>query len=220
MPNALLVYPEQPPSYWGAQYALEIVGIKAAFPPLGLLTVAALFPPKYDLRVVDMNVSDLEESDLEWADLVFTSTMIVQRFSLQFVIERCNRAGVPVVAGGPHPTTFHDEIEGVDHFVLDEAEEIFPKFLRDLENGTAKAIYREPRKPDVTRTPVPRLDLIDMKNYYSMCVQFSRGCPFDCEFCDIPKLYGQVARTKTPDQMVNEFESLYQLGWRGPLFLG
>ena len=219
MPNALLVYPEQPPSYWGAQYALEIVGIKAAFPPLGLLTVAALFPPKYDLRVVDMNVSDLEESDLEWADLVFTSTMIVQRFSLQFVIERCNRAGVPVVAGGPHPTTFHDEIEGVDHFVLDEAEEIFPKFLRDLENGTAKAIYREPRKPDVTRTPVPRLDLIDMKNYYSMCVQFSRGCPFDCEFCDIPKLYGQVARTKTPDQMVNEFESLYQLGWRGPLFL-
>ena len=219
MPNALLVYPEHPPTYWGANFALEIVGIKAAFPPLGLLTVAAMFPPEYDLRVVDMNVTSLEESDLEWADMVFTSTMIVQRVSLQAVIERCNRAGVPVVAGGPHPTTFHDEIEGVDHFVLDEAEEIFPEFLRDLENGTAKAIYREPRKPDVTQTPLPRFDLIDMKNYHTMGVQFSRGCPFDCEFCDITKLYGRVPRTKTPDQMVNEFELLYRLGWRGQVFL-
>ena len=193
MPNALLVYPEHPPTYWGANFALEIVGIKAAFPPLGLLTIAAMFPPEYDLRVVDMNVTSLEESDLEWADMVFTSTMIVQRVSLQAVIERCNQAGVPVVPGGPHPTTFHDEIEGVDHFVLDEAEEIFPEFLQDLESGKAKAIYREPRKPDVTRTPVPRFDLLDMKNYHSMGVQFSRGCPFDCEFCDITKLYGPRA---------------------------
>ena len=219
MPNALLVYPENPPAYWGAKYALEMLGKKAAFPPLGLLTVAAMFPPEYDLRVVDMNVSPLEDADLEWADMVFTSTMIVQRVSLQTVIERCNRAGVPVVAGGPHPTTFHDEISGVDHFVLDEVEEIFPEFLRDLENGTAKARYREPRKPDVTQTPIPRFDLIDLKAYHSMCVQFSRGCPFDCEFCDITKLYGRVPRTKTPEQMVNEFESLYGLGWRGPLFL-
>ena len=219
MPNALLVYPEHPPTYWGANFALEIVGIKSAFPPLGLLTIAAMFPPQYDLRVVDMNVTSLEESDLEWADMVFTSTMIVQRASLQAVIERCNRAGLPVVAGGPHPTTFHDELAGVDHFVLDEAEEIFPEFLRDLENDTTKAIYREPRKPDVTRTPVPRFDLIDMKNYHSMGVQFSRGCPFDCEFCDITKLYGRVPRTKTPDQMVNEFELLFELGWRGQVFL-
>ena len=219
MPNALLVYPEHPPTYWGANFALEIVGIKSAFPPLGLLTIAAMFPPRYDLRVVDMNVTSLEESDLEWADMVFTSTMIVQRASLQAVIERCNRAGLPVVAGGPHPTTFHDEIAGVDHFVLDEAEEIFPEFLRDLENDTTRAIYREPRKPDVTRTPVPRFDLIDMKNYHSMGVQFSRGCPFDCEFCDITKLYGRVPRTKTPDQMVDEFELLFRLGWRGQVFL-
>ena len=219
MPNALLVYPEHPPTYWGANFALEIVGIKAAFPPLGLLTIASMFPPQYALRVVDMNVTPLEDSDLEWADMVFTSTMIVQRFSLQTVIERCNQAGLPVVAGGPHPTTFHDEIEGVDYFVLDEAEEIFPQFLRDLENGTPKAIYREPRKPDVTRTPIPRFDLIDMKNYHSMGVQFSRGCPFNCEFCDITKLYGRVPRTKTPDQLVDEFELLYQLGWRGQIFL-
>ena len=219
MPNALLVYPEHPPTYWGANFALDIVGVKAAFPPLGLLTVAAMFPPHYDLRVVDLNVAPLEDSDLAWADVVFTSTMIVQRVSLQAVITRCNRAGVPIVAGGPHPTTFHDDIQGVDYFVLDEAEDIFPGFLRDLENGTAKAMYREPRKPDVTQTPVPRFDLIDMQSYHSMGVQFSRGCPFDCEFCDITKLYGRVPRTKAPDQMVKEFECLYKLGWRGLLFL-
>ncbi len=219
MPKALLVYPEHPPTYWGANYALEMVGIKSAFPPLGLLTIAAMFPPEYELRVVDMNVGPLEDSDLEWADMVFTSTMIVQRVSLNTVIERCNRAGVPVIAGGPHPTTFHDEIPGVDHFVLDEAEEIFPGFLRDLEDGTAKAMYREPRKPDVTQTPVPRFDLIDLDNYYSMGLQFSRGCPFDCEFCDITKLYGRVPRTKSPAQMVTEFDSLRKLGWKGPLFL-
>ena len=219
MPHALLVYPEHPPTYWGANFALKLLGIKAVFPPLGLLTIAAMFPPEYDLRVVDMNVTPLEDADLEWADLVCTSTMIVQRHSLQTVIERCNRAGVPVVAGGPHPTTFHAEIPGVAHFVLDEAEEIFPEFLRDLENGTAKAVYREPRKPDVSLTPIPRFDLIDLKAYDSMCVQFSRGCPFDCEFCDIIKLYGRIPRTKSPEQMVNEFDALYRLGWRGPLFL-
>ena len=219
MPNALLVYPEHPPTYWGADHALELTGVKATHPPLGLLTIAALFPPSYELRVVDMNVGALQDVDLEWADYVFTSTMITQHVSLRAVIERCNREGVPVVAGGPHPTTFHEEVVGVDHFVLDEAEEIFADFLRDLEAGTAKAIYREKRKPDVTRTPVPRFDLIDLKNYATMSVQFSRGCPFDCEFCDIIKLYGRVPRTKSPEQVVEELDSLYRLGWRGPVFL-
>ena len=217
--NALLVYPDHPPSYWGINYALELLGAKAAFPPLGLLTVAAMFPPEYDLRVVDMNVSPLEDSDLDWADMVFTSTMIVQRESLRTVIERCNRAGVPVVAGGPYPTACHEEIAGVDHFVLDEAEETFARFLQDLEAGRAKPMYREPRKPDVTRTPIPRFDLVELADYHAMCVQFSRGCPFDCEFCDITKLYGRVPRTKSPEQMVEEFEALYRLGWRGYLFL-
>ena len=219
MPNALLVYPEYPPSPLGFDYALKILGIKAAFPPLGLLTVAAMFPPEYDLRLIDMNVAPLEDSDLEWADVVYTSTMIVQRETLKTVIERCTRVGVPVAAGGPYPTSYHQEIEGVDYFLLDEAEETFPAFLQDLENGTAKAMYRELRKPDVTKTPVPRFDLIDVKAYYAMCVQFSRGCPFDCEFCDITKLYGRVPRTKSPEQMVDEFEALYRLGWRGQVFL-
>ena len=219
MPNALLLYPKHPPTYWGNNYALELLGIKAAFPPLGLLTLAAMFPSRYNLRVVDLNVTPLEDSDLEWADLAFTSTMIPQRPSLEQVVERCNRAQVPVIAGGPHPTTFHEEMEGIDHFVLDEVEETFETFLRDLENGTAKAVYRAPRKPDVTLSPVPRFDLIDMSDYHSMCLQFSRGCPFDCEFCDITKLYGRVSRTKSPQQMVAEFDRLYELGWRGPLFL-
>ncbi|MXX69966.1 MAG: DUF4070 domain-containing protein [Gemmatimonadales bacterium] len=219
MPNALLLYPRHPPTYWGNNFALDLLGIRAAFPPLGLLTVAAMFPPRYNLRVVDLNVTSLEDRDLEWADLAFTSTMIVQRPSLEQVVERCNRAGIPVVAGGPHPTTFHREMEGIDHFVLDEVEETFPTFLQDLEDGTAKEVYRAPRKPDVTVTPLPRFDLIDMSDYYSMCLQFSRGCPFDCEFCDITKLYGRVSRTKTPEQMVAEFDHLHELGWRGPLFL-
>ena len=219
MPNALLLYPRHPPTYWGHDYALDLMGIRAAFPPLGLLTVAAMFPSRYNLRVVDLNVTSIEEADLEWADLAFTSSMIPQRPSLEQVVGRCNRAQVPVIAGGPHPTTFHEEMEGVDHFVLDEVEETFPTFLRDLENGVAKAVYRATRKPDVTLAPLPRFDLIDLNHYYSMCLQFSRGCPFDCEFCDITKLYGRVSRTKSPEQMVAEFDLLYGLGWRGPLFL-
>ncbi len=219
MPNTILIYPKHPPTYWGNNFALDLLGIRAAFPPLGLLTVAAMFPPRYALRVVDLNVTSLEDTDLEWADLAFTSSMIVQRPSLDQIIDRCNRAHVPVIAGGPHPTTFHEEMEGVAHFVLDEVEETFQSFLRDLENGTAKRIYRAPRKPDITLTPLPRFDLINMNDYYSMCLQFSRGCPFDCEFCDITKLYGRVSRTKSPEQMVAEFDHLFELGWRGPLFL-
>ena len=219
MTNALLIYPKNPPTHWGHEYALDILGIRSAFPPLGLLTVAAMFPPKYDLRVVDLNVTSLEDADLEWADLAFTSSMIPQRPSLNQVIQRCNLVGVPVIAGGPHPTTFHEEIEGVAHFVLDEVEETFQTFLHDLENGTAKRIYRAPRKPDITLTPLPRFDLINTSDYFSMCLQFSRGCPFDCEFCDITKLYGRVSRTKSPEQMIAEFDHLFNLGWRGPLFL-
>ena len=166
-----------------------------------------------------MNTGPLTDSDLEWADIVFTSTMIVQRVSLQAVIDRCNSAGVPVVAGGPHPTTFHSEIRGVDYFVLDEVEETFAGFLKDLEKSVARGIYRAMRRPDVSKTPIPRYDLINLDNYHSMGVQFSRGCPFDCKFCDITKLYGRIPRTKSPDQMVAEFDYLYQLGWRGQVFL-
>lgn len=219
MPNALLVYPEFPPSYWGFKFALDFVGKKSFMPPLGLLTVAGMFPKEYQLKLVDMNVQPLTDADLNWADLVFTSSMIVQRDSLQKVIERSNLAGATVVSGGPHPTTFHESIEGVDHFVLDEVEDILPGFLRDLEQGTAKRIYRANEKPDVSQAALPRFDLINLQDYESMALQFSRGCPFDCEFCDITKLFGRVARTKRNEKMLEEFDQLYRLGWRGSLFL-
>jgi radical SAM superfamily enzyme YgiQ (UPF0313 family) len=219
MPNALLVYPEFPPSYWGMKYALEFVGKESSMPPLGLLTVAAMFPDDYQLRVVDMNTDVLTDADLEWADVVFTSTMIVQQMSLEQVIDRCKLHRVPIIAGGPHPTTFYKEIEGVDHFVLGEVENVFPAFLEDFAKGAAARVYSPPEKPDVTRTPLPRYDLIDLRKYGTMALQFSRGCPFDCEFCDITKLFGRVARTKTTDQLLQEFDLLYGLGWRGALFL-
>jgi radical SAM superfamily enzyme YgiQ (UPF0313 family) len=227
MPNALLVYPEFPPSYWGYNYALQFIGRKSNMPPLGLLTVAGLFPKDYCLKVVDMNVAPLLDADLEWADVVFTSTMIVQKDSYFEVVERCNRANKPVVSGGPHPTSYREEIVSamqerggwVDHFLFGEVEESFDGFLTDLASGNAKDVYTEPRKPDVTKTPHPRYDLVNLKDYGSMALQFSRGCPFDCEFCDITKLFGRVPRTKTSDQVLAEFNLLHHLGWRGAMFL-
>ena len=224
MRNALFVYPEFPPSYWGYKFALDFVGKKSSMPPLGLLTIAGMFPKNYNLKVVDMNVNPLLDADLEWADAVFTSTMIVQKDSFYEVVRRCNTADVPIVAGGPHPTSYHDNINEevggtVDHFLFGEVEDIFEDFLTDFENGAAKEAYRETKKPDVTKTPPPRYDLIDLKAYGSMALQFSRGCPFDCEFCDITKLFGRVPRTKTNEQMLTEFEMLYRLGWNGSLFV-
>jgi len=201
------------------KYALEFIGKSSSMPPLGLLTVAAMFPDNYTLRVVDLNTDQMTDADLDWADVVFTSTMIVQEGSLEQVIARCNSRKVPVVAGGPHPTTFFQEIDGVDHFVLGEVENVFPQFIRDYDNGTAARMYSSSEKPDVTQTPLPRYDLIDLRKYGSMALQFSRGCPFDCEFCDITKLFGRVARTKTTEQLLKEFDLLYSLGWRGALFL-
>jgi radical SAM superfamily enzyme YgiQ (UPF0313 family) len=217
--NALLVYPSFPPSYWGFRYALELLGKRSAMPPLGLLTVAAMFPDHYRLRLVDMNVTELRDEDLDWADLVLTSTMVVQQRSLQEVIARCNRRHKPVAVGGPHPTSFDAEVPGADHYLLDEVEETFQRFLADWEAGRAARVYRPEHKPAITATPVPRFDLLDLEAYTSMALQFSRGCPFDCEFCDITKLYGRVPRTKSTAQLLAEFDRLYELGWRGSVFL-
>jgi radical SAM superfamily enzyme YgiQ (UPF0313 family) len=224
--NGLLVYPRFPPSYWGYGYALEFVDKKSNMPPLGLLTVAGMFPPEWSLRLVDLNVEPLSGADLDWADVVFTSSMIVQKASLVEVVERANQAGVPVVTGGPYPTAHCDEIaglfgpeRGVDHFLLGEVEEIFPEFLRDFESGRAGRRYRPANRPDIAEAPPPRFDLIDPRVYGSMALQFSRGCPFDCEFCDITELYGRVPRTKSNRQMLAEFELLYRSGFRGSLFL-
>ena len=219
VPSALLVYPEFPPSYWGFRYALEFLGKRSSMPPLGLLTVAAMFPASWELRLVDLNVEPLDDSDLGWADLVLTSTMVVQQRSLREVLARCNALGKPVAVGGPHPTSFTSEIAGADHFLLGEVEETFPRFLADWEAGRAAREYWPESKPVLTTTPVPRFDLLDLSAYGSMALQFSRGCPFDCEFCDITKLFGRVPRTKTNEQMLLELDTLHSLGWRGALFL-
>ncbi len=230
MPNALLVYPEFPPSYWGYNYALDFVGKKSSMPPLGLLTVAGMFPENdWNLKIVDMNVKSLTDEDLAWADYVFTSTMIVQKDSLYKIIRRCNKLDIPVIAGGPHPTSYQEEIEKeaggtVAHFVAGEVEHIFQDFLTDVLNGTAKVVYEGPRterrvQTDITKAPLPRFDLLNLNDYGSMMVQFSRGCPFDCEFCDITKLFGRIPRTKTNEQFLAEFDLLYGLGWRGSVFV-
>jgi len=217
--DALLVYPEMPPTYWSMKYALRFIGKKASFPPLGLLTIAAMLPEDWNLTLVDMNVERLTEEAVAAADVVFVSAMIVQKESLDRVVRLCQRYGKTVVAGGPYPTSCHERIEGVDHFVLDEAEVTLAPFLADFAAGRAERVYRDAAKPDLALTPVPRFDLARRKKYSSMALQFSRGCPHSCEFCDIIELFGRKPRTKPPARFLAELTALYQEGWRGSLFV-
>ncbi len=220
MERILLVYPEVPKNtFWSFKYALKLAGKKSAMPPLGLITVAALFPQRYQLKLVDMNIEPLKDHDVRWADAVFVSAMIVQKTSLQEVIATCNRIETPVVVGGPYATTSHQEISGVDHFVLGEVEDIFLDVLADLEKGEARAVYPASPRPDLSRTVVPRFDLLDLKSYASMAVQYSRGCPFKCEFCDIWAVYGNKPRVKHPDHFLAELDALHALGWQGAVFI-
>jgi len=217
--KVLLVYPSIPTTYWSYKYALPFVDKKAVMPPLGLLTVAALLPAEYEVRLVDTNVTPLRVQDVDWADLVFVSAMIVQKSSFDEVVGLCRARGRVVVAGGPYPTALHEQIRGVDHFVLDEAELTLPPFLRDLERGCPARVYRSAEKPDLASTPVPRFELADIRRYETMPVQYSRGCPFECEFCDIIELFGRRPRTKTPQQFLREVEAVHATGFRGSLFI-
>ncbi len=215
----LLVYPQYPVTFWSFDHALKFISKKAAFPPLGLLTVAAMLPDEWEKKLVDMNVTALNDEDIKWADYVFISAMVVQRESVKEVIARCKRLGTKTVAGGPLFTTGYDEFEGVDHFVLGEAEVTLRPFLKDLDNGCPKPIYMSDECPDIDNTPLPLWSLINMKHYSSMSIQYSRGCPFDCEFCDIIILNGHKPRTKSKDQVIAELEALYTNGWRGGVFI-
>ena len=217
--KALLVYPEMPTTYWSMRYALPFLGRKAALPPLGLLTVAAMLPKDWELRVLDLNVESISIQDVEAADLIFTSAMLVQRPSLEGVIALCREAGKPLVAGGPYPTSCWDQIEGVDHFVLGEAEVNLPTFLEDFQGGNARYCYQDLSHPDLAHTPPPRFDLVDRLNYGGAALQYSRGCPHHCEFCDIVELFGHRPRTKTPAQFLAELDLLFEGGWRGSLFV-
>ncbi len=215
----LLVYPKYPETFWSFKYALKFISKKASLPPLGLLTVAAMLPPEWEVRLVDKNVKSLTDADLRWADYVFLSAMSIQRASAESIIKRCKSLGVKMIAGGPLFTSVPEEFNDIDHLVLNEAEITLPLFLEDLREGKAQRIYTADRWADITTTPVPRFDLLDMRKYASMNVQYSRGCPFDCDFCNITVLYGRVPRTKNTGQILAEFESLYTRGWRGGVFI-
>jgi radical SAM superfamily enzyme YgiQ (UPF0313 family) len=198
---------------------LKFLSKKASFPPLGLLTVAAMLPGEWEKRLVDLNVKVLSDEDIEWADYVFISAMVVQKDSAKEVIARCNGLNISVVAGGPLFTTGYEEFDGVDHFVLGEAETTLPHFLADLAEGCPQHIYSSDERPDISNTPIPLWSLINMKHYSAMSLQYSRGCPFDCDFCDIIVLNGHQPRTKDRQQTVDELEALYRHGWRGSLFI-
>jgi radical SAM superfamily enzyme YgiQ (UPF0313 family) len=214
----LLVYPKYLDTFWSFKDALKFISKKATHPPLGLLTVAAMLPKEWEKKLVDMNVTTLRERDLEWADYVFISAMSIQEASVKEVITRCKKMGIKIVAGGPLFTTGYEEFEDVDYFVLNEAEVTLPAFLEDLKNGCAKHIYSSKELPDIGKTPIPIWELINMKKYADMNIQYSRGCPFNCEFCNISVLYGHKVRTKTKAQILAELEDLYSQGWRGDLF--
>jgi radical SAM superfamily enzyme YgiQ (UPF0313 family) len=216
--NILMVYPEFPDTFWSFKHALRFVRKKAVSPPLGLLTVAAMLPTGWQKRLVDLNVSSLSQKDLAWADFVFVSGMVVQREAARDLITRCKQAGKKVVAGGPLFTIEHEQFPEVDHFVLNEAELTLPPFLADLAYGRPQRIYTTSEYPDITQTPAPLWQIANLKNYDSISIQFSRGCPFSCDFCNVTALLGHRPRLKSAAQIVAELDGLYALGWRKNIF--
>jgi len=219
--RALLLYPLFPKSFWSFEKTLALVDCKALMPPLGLITVAAILPQEWEFRLVDHNIEEITESDWDWAELVIISGMIVQKNDMLAQVAAAKQRNKLVAVGGPYATTSPQEVldAQADFLVLDEGEITLPMFVSAIEKGDRSGIFRSAEKPAVTETPIPRYDLLDMSAYDNMSVQFSRGCPFQCEFCDIIVLYGRKPRTKTPEQLLAELERIYDLGWRGAVFM-
>jgi len=217
--RVLLVNPEFPDTYWSFRHALPFEGKRCAFPPLGLLTVSALLPANWERRLVDLNIQPLKEADIEWADMVFATAMLVQKESLREIAKKCKARGKRVVLGGPYVTSTIEELPDADHLFLGEAETTLPQFVKDLEHGDAKPVYKAAERPPLSISPMPHFHLANMKRYSAMSIQYSRGCPFSCEFCDIIEIYGRVPRTKSNQQVLAEFDALYDLKWRGTVFI-
>ncbi|MBI4851116.1 MAG: B12-binding domain-containing radical SAM protein [Acidobacteria bacterium] len=217
--KVLLVYPEFPDTYWSFRYALSFEKKRSAFPPLGLLTISSLLPDSWQRRLVDVNVEALNIADIKWADIVFLSAMLVQKESLQEIVELCKILGKRVVVGGPYITTNTDALPLADHFVLGEAENVLSELIADLEQGKAKRFYKASERPSLTISPIPDFKLVKLQHYSAMSIQYSRGCPFQCEFCDIIEIYGRVPRTKTNEQVLAELDVLLKIGWQGSVFI-
>ncbi len=219
--KALLLYPHFPQSFWSYDRFMKLAGLKAVIPPLGIITVASLLPKDWEIRFYDRNVNEETDSDWEWCDIVILSAMLVQRGDFHHLIRKAVHLGKKVAVGGPYPTSVPDDAlaSGADYLILDEGEMTIPQFLEAIAQGQEKGVFRSTEKPDVSQSPMPRFDLLNLDAYFMMAIQFSRGCPFNCEFCDIISLYGRKPRTKEPDQTLAELQALYDLGWRGSLFI-
>jgi len=217
--NILFLYPKYPVTFWSFKYILPYIGKKAAYPPLGLLTIASLLPKEWNKKLIDTNFSPLTDKDIDWADMVFISGMIVQKEHAQILIDWCKQHNKIVVAGGPLFTTQHENFRNVDYFILGEAEITLLLFLKDFSKGRAKHFYISNEHPDITKTPAPMWSLINPHHYAAMCIQYSRGCPFNCEFCDIIIMNGRIPRSKTSEQVLQELQAIYVTGWRGSVFI-
>ncbi|PYV09804.1 MAG: B12-binding domain-containing radical SAM protein [Acidobacteria bacterium] len=217
--NSLLIYPEWPDTYWSFKHALPFEGKRSAYPPLGLLTVASMLPKHWQKKLVDTNVRPLTDADLEWADVALLSGMLVHKQDLLAILARCRARGLRTVIGGPVTSSVEELPLHADHVVIGEAEDLIADLAADLERGTAKPVYRARELPGLDTTPLPDLSLISPKYYSAMAIQYSRGCPFTCEFCDIIEIYGRKPRTKSPAQVVTELDQLYQSKWRGSVFI-
>jgi radical SAM superfamily enzyme YgiQ (UPF0313 family) len=218
--RALMVWPRFPRSFWGLEGMLEMLPENAIMPPLGLITVAALCPPSWEIRLVDRAFEDLRDEQILWADLVMVSAMYVQREDAHAILARARALGKRTIIGGAYASSQPETVAALaDHVVVGEPDEVFDSIAAGLESGEARSIYRIEEKPDITHTPVPRFDLLDFSRYASISVQFSRGCPFQCEFCDIITIYGRRPRTKSPSQVIAELDIIRQAGWRKKVFI-
>jgi radical SAM superfamily enzyme YgiQ (UPF0313 family) len=217
--NALLIYPKFPDTYWSFKHALSFQGKRAAQPPLGLMTVAALLPASWPKRLIDTNVERLIDADLAWADVALISGMHAQHQHLIAIVDRCRALGLRTVVGGPIASSMSAAALKADHVVIGEAESLIADLARDLAAGRAQPIYQAAERPAMNISPLPDLSLIKMNRYSTMTVQYSRGCPFNCEFCDIIEIYGRQPRTKAVAQVLAELDQLQQAGWRDAVFI-